>query len=96
MPQEPNPIDKRSTPDNGQAARPGGTPAPEGSEEAALLAVLPHACFVLDREWRLTYLNPSAEKLFGQSCPAFHVMRLLTPRVMPTPSAPVKLVAGSA
>jgi PAS domain S-box-containing protein len=41
-------------------------PAYEGSEEAALLAVLPHACFVLDPDWRFTYVNPAAEKLFGQ------------------------------
>ncbi len=40
-------------------------PARDASEEAALLAVLPHACFVLDREWRFTYVNPSAEKLFA-------------------------------
>jgi len=38
----------------------------QGSEEAALLAVLPHACFVLDREWCFTYVNPSAERLFRQ------------------------------
>jgi signal transduction histidine kinase/ActR/RegA family two-component response regulator len=35
------------------------------SEEATLLKDLPHACFVLDRQWRFTYLNPRAEQLLG-------------------------------
>jgi PAS domain S-box-containing protein len=35
------------------------------SEEATLLKDLPHACFVLDRRWRFTYLNPRAEQLLG-------------------------------
>src|SRR6516225_190611 len=44
---------------------PAAAPPRERSEEAALLAVLPYACFVLDREWRFTYVNPSAERLFA-------------------------------
>jgi signal transduction histidine kinase/ActR/RegA family two-component response regulator len=36
------------------------------SEETMLLNDLPHACFVLDRRWRFTYLNPRAEQLLAQ------------------------------
>jgi signal transduction histidine kinase/ActR/RegA family two-component response regulator len=36
------------------------------SEEATLLKDLPHACFVLDLQWRFTYLNPRAERLLAQ------------------------------
>ncbi len=42
-----------------------GEMSPGPSEEATLLKDLPHACFVLDRDWRFTYLNPRAEQLLG-------------------------------
>jgi PAS domain S-box-containing protein len=35
-----------------------------GSEEAAILNSVPHACFALDRQGRFTYLNARAEQLF--------------------------------
>ncbi|HZY88978.1 MAG TPA: GAF domain-containing protein, partial [Gemmataceae bacterium] len=45
------------------ATREAGRPP---AEEAALLKDLPHACFVLDRQWRFTYINPRAEQLLAQ------------------------------
>jgi two-component system CheB/CheR fusion protein len=62
MTQDGTPPDPQSPPADQTPAAP---PARERSEEAALLAVLPCACFVLDREWRFTYVNPSAERLLA-------------------------------
>jgi PAS domain S-box-containing protein len=50
---------------------PGGTPGPAPgraapSDQAAVLENLPLACFVLDGEWRFTYLSPRAEQLLSQ------------------------------
>jgi signal transduction histidine kinase/ActR/RegA family two-component response regulator len=49
------------------ALHPGGSPgqAP-ASDQAAALEKLPLACFVLDGDWRFTYLNPRAERLLSQ------------------------------
>jgi PAS domain S-box-containing protein len=49
---------------------PPGAPEPgsgraDPSDLAAVLDNLPVACFVLDRQWRFTYLNPRAEQLLG-------------------------------
>jgi PAS domain-containing protein len=35
---------------------------------AAVLDNLPVACFVLDMQWRVTYLSPRAEQLLGRLC----------------------------
>jgi signal transduction histidine kinase/ActR/RegA family two-component response regulator len=45
---------------------PPGEGVPALSDQAAVLDHLPVACFVLDREWRFTYLNPRAERLLAQ------------------------------
>jgi signal transduction histidine kinase/ActR/RegA family two-component response regulator len=59
-----------SRPGNGSSpgSSPDASPAPGGADAdlAAILACLPHACFVVDRQWRLTYANPEAEQLFVQ------------------------------
>jgi signal transduction histidine kinase/CheY-like chemotaxis protein len=45
---------------------PGGVNACNEADLAAILKGLPHACFVVDREWRLTYVNPEADHLLRQ------------------------------
>jgi signal transduction histidine kinase/ActR/RegA family two-component response regulator len=55
---------------DGKASAPQGGSGQSGqghdADTAALLKGLPHACFVVDREWRLTYVNPEAEQLLKQ------------------------------
>ncbi len=48
-------------------------PAPLECDAASLLAGLPHACFVLDKNWRFTYANPRAEQLLGRLAGGEHV-----------------------
>jgi PAS domain S-box-containing protein len=44
---------------------PGADPGRAAPADQAALDHLPVACFVLDPQWRLTYLNPRAERLLG-------------------------------
>jgi two-component system CheB/CheR fusion protein len=66
MTQDATPPDPRpSSADDQAPLPPTAPPARGGAEAATLLAVLPHACFVLDAGWRFTYLNAAAERLLA-------------------------------
>jgi PAS domain-containing protein len=45
-----------------------GTGQAAPADLAAVLDNLPVACFVLDMQWRVTYLSPRAEQLLGRLC----------------------------
>jgi signal transduction histidine kinase/CheY-like chemotaxis protein len=65
-----HPVDKPSSPDGLPDLPLDASAGSPDSDAEALLTALPDACFVLDQEWRLTYVNPPAEKLLGRLCAA--------------------------
>src|SRR5579884_317253 len=54
-----------TVPPGDAAPRPSKGPAAP-SDQAAVLEKMPLACFVLDEQWRFTYLSPRAEQLLSQ------------------------------